>query len=443
MARINASAAIELAEARASAKQRDFQSCFFRRRDPAGRKSSIFVALGANRSGKSFVAGWLCFAKYLRDHSKDGDWFWCVAQTHDRSIVGQQRELWAALPRYKFGDQTWDAKIGFGQHRKIILPAADGGTCVVEFRSADQDPSTFEQAKLTGVWCDERMSETIYNRLIPRIIDRDGWILYSDIPEQWWQFERLVEAEPGAGVHAVRFQMRDNAANLPTGAIDQAAAQMTADERRQRIEGEFMVMEGVVYREFSEAVHVVEPFPIPDDWPRWRAIDYGGSSPTACLWMALAPNETAYCYREYYDRGGGVAAHARKIVEMSAGETYRKNLIDPHAYDTSPANTVTIAQQYGACGIRCEPWPYVNVMGEHAMVQRVKYRLERNTLRLFKGLVNCRREFRSWRYKTDKDGKPLASDAFECGNEHLLDCIKGLVCSHLCFAGSVARVYDE
>src|SRR5262245_3023388 len=125
--------AIELSERRASEKQKQFQHKFFDRADDTGRRCDIFVALGANRSGKSYVAGWMCFAKYLRDHARRGDWFWCIGQNLERSVGGQQRELWEALPRRMFGVQVWDEKIGFGMHRKVTLPTTDGGSCLVEF----------------------------------------------------------------------------------------------------------------------------------------------------------------------------------------------------------------------------------------------------------------------------------------------------------------------
>lgn len=358
---------IELAELRASDKQLRFQRAFLDRRDDVGRRCDIFAALGGNRSGKSICAGWLCFARYLRDVARNGDWFWCVGQTLDRSIGGQQKEVWNSLPKWMFSacgqNQTWGEKLGFGMYRKIVLPTSDGGRCLVEFRSADQNPSTFEQAKLAGVWCDERLPEEIYDRLLPRIVDRDGFIVYSDIPEQWWQLERLVNAPPDAGVFFEHFKMTDNAANLPPGSIEKVSARMTADERRQRIEGEFVVMEGLVYKEFVDTVHTIDPFAIPAEWPKWRLIDYGASAPTACAWVTIAPNETCYVYREYYERDRSISDHARTILRASGaavvetkhdrggidsgpwvelkgqgGEQYRKTYIDPHAYDRSPAN---------------------------------------------------------------------------------------------------------
>lgn len=426
---VAAQSRIEWAWINASPKQLDFQRKFFHR------EGDIFAAVGGNRSGKSFVCGWLCFALYLRDHAKDGDLFWCVGQTLDRSIGGQQLELWKALPRWMFGKTVWDEKIGFGAHRKLVLPCLSGGKCTVEFRSADQAPSTFEQAKLTGVWIDERVTEVIYNRLIPRIVDRNGWILYSDIPEQWWQYERLAHAKPEARVVFQHFTMYDNAHNLPKDAIGKAAARMTADEQRQRIGGEFMIMEGLVYKQFIDNYktataggHLIKPFEIPASWPRWRAIDYGGSAPTACSWIAVAPNETAYVYREYYQKNQSVGVNARAILDMSGNEKYRTTLIDPHAIDPPPVYygaAKTIAVQYQEAGIPTTGWPYVNVMGEHAMVQRVKFALENFKLLIFDNCFNLRREFKSWKHKCDKEGKPLAADAYENDNNHLLDTLKG------------------
>lgn len=440
---------IDCAEARASQKQLDFQQAFITRRDKTGRKVSIFVALGGNRAGKSFVCGLLGLGRYLEQFTTARDRFWLISQNLERSVTGQQRELWENLPRRLIVDgQQWDEKIGFGQHRKLILWSADSMNLpkaqrgnmkvTIEFRSADQDPSTFEQAALTGVWIDERCPEVIYDRLIPRLVDRDGWILYSDIPEQWWQYERLKEAMPEAGVYYQHFEMADNEQNLPAGAIDEAAARMTEEQRALRIRGEFVVMEGVVYREYFDAIrpngHLVKPFRVPAAWPRWRAIDYGASSPTACLWFALGPDETIFVYREYYQAGSSIPHHAKAIKNASEGEKYIRTLIDPAAFAASPANPITVAGQYQKEGMPCFPWPRAQEMGLHAMVQRVKQRLEVKRIEVFENCVNLRREFRSWKYKADKDGKPLASDAFEAGNDHALDCLRGFICTNPTFA---------
>lgn len=429
---------IEVAESRASEKQLEFQRAFQNRRDESGRKVDIFVAMGANRSGKSIVTGWLCLAWYIRYRAVAGDVFWCISQNLDRSVGGQQRELWHALPRWMFGDQKWDEKIGFGQHRKVVLPTSDGGRCTVEFRSADQDLSTFEQAKLRGVWIDERIPEALYDRLLPRIVDLDGFILYSDIPEQWWHVSRLRDAPPEAGVYWRKFTMFDNAHNLAEGAIETLRGRITSDEASMRIDGEFLISEGIVYKEFVDSRHIIDPFPVPAHWPRWRAIDYGSSAPTACAWFAMAPNGCIYIYREYYDRGHNVQYNAARIIAASGDEVYRKTFMDPHAVDNPPAiygMAPTVAQQYAMAGIPSTGWPYVNVMGEEAMVQKVKFALENDRLKVFRTCTNVIREFHSWTYKLDKYGKPVPNGGYADGNNHLLDCIKGFIATNPTYSG--------
>lgn len=433
---------IEWAWRRAGQKHRDFAQVFWDRQDAQGRPKDIFAALAANRSGKTYLIGWLCFALYVREKAVDGDEFWCVCQNLQRSISGQQRELWEALPKWMFDDQKWDEKIGFGGHRKLKLRCRGGGYCVVEFRSADQDINTFEQAKLRGVWCDEAMPEEVYGRLLRRLIDKNGFLAYSDIRSQWWQEERLFGAKPDAGVHCVGFKMWDNAHNLPPGAIQKRMAGMTTDEIKMAIEGEAMQMEGIVYKEFRPR-HVIPPFAIPDYWPRWRMIDYGSSAYTACLWVAISEDEKAFVYREHYDAGHSVAHNAGLIIRRSGDEVYRVTLMDPHAVDTPPAvygMAPTVAKQYELCGIKARGWPYIQTMGEHACVQKVKFRLEKDKLFVFDTCTHLIEEFGRWKHKCDKDGKPLASDAYENEWNHGLDALKGFIATNPCFAPQTIEV---
>jgi hypothetical protein len=82
---------------------------------------------------------------------------------------------------------------------------------------------------------------------------------------------RQVHRLAPAGI-AQHFEIRDNEHNLPAEAIEQATARMTQDEQRMRILDLFVVMEGLVYKEFIDQLkpdgHLVRPFPIPHDWPK-------------------------------------------------------------------------------------------------------------------------------------------------------------------------------
>lgn len=458
---------VEESEARASSKQVRFQTAFLARSNEQGKKCSKFIAIGGNRSGKTIVTCRLCFAKFLRDKAKNGDGFWAGSQNLDRSIGGLQKELWEALPAGMFRGRVWDSKLGFGSNRTIHIRTRDGGHCTVEFRSADQDLNTFETAKLRGVIWDENLPEPLYNRLLPRLIDLDGFFLYSDLNNQAWPIDRFAEAEEGTGVYYQNFSMYDNERNLPPGAIEEFAASIPQEEKDLRIHGKPGAMEGVVFKQYFDHLHSIDPFPdgIPEDWPKWRKIDYGETAPMAVSWSAIGPDEHIYVYREHYTRGLSVYACAKMIHEASGatwqeftrgvddlhekpwqqiiatgGESYVKTYLDPACFGDDNGSRVTIAQEFRDAGIEAEGWPRVNVMGEHAMVMKFKYRLERFTWHVFKGCTNMRREMRIWKYKLDKDGKPLGTDAYEKKNNHLIDGQKGFISSYPTFSQSTCEI---
>lgn len=71
------------------------------------------------------------------------------------------------------------------------------------------------------------------------------------------------------------------------------------NERKQLLEGDWDTFAGQYFSEFSRAVHVVEPFTIPHDWKRYRAMDEGYNDPFVCLWFAIDRDNNCYLYREF------------------------------------------------------------------------------------------------------------------------------------------------
>lgn len=81
--------------------------------------------------------------------------------------------------------------------------------------------------------------------------------------------------------------------------------------------GLWVAAEGVIYDEFDTAVHLIDPFPIPADWPRVRAIDFGYTNPFVCQWWAIDPDRRLYLYRELYATHQLVEDIAEEIVRLS------------------------------------------------------------------------------------------------------------------------------
>lgn len=120
---------------------------------------------------------------------------------------------------------------------------------------------------------------------------------------------------------------------------------------RAWLDGDWNVITGAYFPEFSTDKHVIEPFAIPVHWLRFRSADWGSASPFAVLWHAVSdgyqvpdgpyiPNGALVTYREWYGCGPTPNTGLRKtgtqvgkgIVEREAGEVVTYGVIDPSAY---------------------------------------------------------------------------------------------------------------
>lgn len=79
--------------------------------------------------------------------------------------------------------------------------------------------------------------------------------------------------------------------------------------RESLLLGKWDAFEGMVFSEWKDDrdhykdrkwTHVIEPFDIPDDWPRYFGFDHGYSKPFSCGWYAMGPDGCLYRYREWY-----------------------------------------------------------------------------------------------------------------------------------------------
>jgi PBSX family phage terminase large subunit len=101
--------------------------------------------------------------------------------------------------------------------------------------------------------------------------------------------------------------------------------------RKQRLRyGQWVSAEGTVYDGYDPAVHLVDPFPIPDDWPRWWSVDFGFVHPFVCQMWARDPDGRVYLYREVYHTGRLVEDHAKTILAVTAGEPRPQAVICDH-----------------------------------------------------------------------------------------------------------------
>lgn len=92
------------------------------------------------------------------------------------------------------------------------------------------------------------------------------------------------------------------------------------DVYRALREGDWDYYVGQYFTEFKRDTHVVEPFPIPDWWRRYVAIDYGLDM-LAAYWVAVDENDRAYVYREVYEPNL-IIPDAAKLLREANGEDF-------------------------------------------------------------------------------------------------------------------------
>lgn len=108
---------------------------------------------------------------------------------------------------------------------------------------------------------------------------------------------------------------------------------------------------GQYFDEFRREIHVCSPFPIPDDWRRYRAIDYGLDR-LACLWIAISPLKRVYVYKELCESNLTISASARKINEFTLeGEKISETFAPPDLWNRSQETGRSKALIFGESGL--------------------------------------------------------------------------------------------
>lgn len=94
--------------------------------------------------------------------------------------------------------------------------------------------------------------------------------------------------------------------------------------------GLWVAAEGQVYEGWDPAMHVVDPYEIPYQWPRYWVIDFGFVHPFVWQAWAMKPDGELVMYREIYMTRRLVSDHAKHIMHLAAGEPRPTAIITDH-----------------------------------------------------------------------------------------------------------------
>ena len=106
-------------------------------------------------------------------------------------------------------------------------------------------------------------------------------------------------------------------------------------QRKALLYGDWNVFEGQYFSEFDYDTHTCEGFSVPDDWRKYRTIDYGLDR-LACLWIAVDGERNVYVYRELCESNLMISDAAKKILDATPdGEDIYATLAPPDLWARS------------------------------------------------------------------------------------------------------------
>lgn len=170
-------------------------------------------------------------------------------------------------------------------------------------------------------------------------------------------------------------KLQDNPYLMQTDDYYAMLASLPEVQRKQFLEGNWEAFEDSSFPEFNKEIHVVKPFDIPRNWMRFRAADWGYSSPACCLWFAIDFDNNIFVYRELYTQKITADIFARKVLEAEQGEYIRYGVLDSSTWarrgDIGPSIAETMIQE----GCRWRPsdrTPRSRVAGKLELHKRLR-----------------------------------------------------------------------
>ncbi len=151
---------------------------------------------------------------------------------------------------------------------------------------------------------------------------------HTDNPRYYDEMPLDVEREPGDVERDGKLYRI-----TPAGASYMGKLNRLTGTRLLRLrDGKWVAAEGLVYEEWDPAVHLVDAFPIPDDWRRLWSVDFGFRHPFVCSMWAVAPDGELHRYREHFGTGRTVGDWAERML-ASVRRPRAKTKDDPSGWE--------------------------------------------------------------------------------------------------------------
>lgn len=173
---------------------------------------------------------------------------------------------------------------------------------ILEIMTYEQKTDIVEGWSGHVVAADEPMPRDKYIACKRGLVDYMGLFLMSMTPlKEPWIFDEIVSSQD-KGVVVFYINTHDNP-YLDKNAINEFEKSLTEEERETRIKGQFLHLQGLVYKEFDKRTHIIRPFEIPENYTVYVAIDSHPRTEQAVIFMAVDRKERYFVFKEIFEHG--------------------------------------------------------------------------------------------------------------------------------------------
>ena len=292
------------------------------------------------------------------------------------------------------------------------ITGKENGVSRLDFKAYEQGESKFMGRPMDWIWLDEQPDDGIYTQCITRTVSTAGLMMMTFTPESGVnktinQF--MNDLQPGQCLIQATW---DDAPHLDEERKKQLLAQYSPHEAKMRSRGIPVFGSGLVFPLPDDEL-MIEPFELPDHWPRIAGLDFGYDHPTAVIWLAWdRETDTSYLYHEYRERQLNAQQHAPAIKAAGAWIP----VAWPHDGMIHDKGSGTgLADQYRAQGVamavehfRNPPTPEQKGKGDIRIEPGINALLQAMTNGQFKVFSTCTRWFEEKGMYHRDDGKIMA-----------------------------------
>lgn len=415
--------------------------------------TSVLLSAG-NRFGKTYVGSYALSRHLLGVYP---DWWeghrfdfpvnaWAVAVTKESiaRVIGGYLLGSSNLPSLLPKSSIVSVSGGLGDRTtSISVRHRTGGISKVSFKSYSSKGDSFASERVNFIMLDEPPPLGVYGECFMRLTDvkdgnGQGKMIITATPISngvkgnipfFLQFMKSYDPETKTNVTIPPEKVVDDrvyinatwsdAPHLSEETKNLLRAQYDEKELEAREKGIPYFYAGLVHP-FAPKDIVVPPFEIPKHWPRICGMDFGWTSPTAVVFIAVdRDSDRKYVYGEYKRAKLTFREHTLELQKLGVDKipTY----CDPAGKGSEISSGNNVISMYRTAGLKINPinrqkTPFGNNSyrrPKEFAIDRINQWLGDGTLKVFSSCVEWLSEFSS--YARDENGEVVD------GNDHLMD----------------------